>query len=634
MFDRLGRDSGGQKYWIILAALILLAADVLLGLTYGWVIAAAMLLALAGWSAAAWFRARSRAAVLALEQAQAEREAASRDLAGVQERLLQADRRRAEESRRSETLLRLNRGLVEAQDEHALMDTALSAITGLVGALGCSFVPVDEWDQPLPAFTYGQMPEPVLRAWSAHLANGMLRDRCAGCSVHESTPGGCPLHPEQVGDALTVHCLPLSGNQEDHPRKIGVLHLYLPFGRPLDPSMRDFLESLLSEIAAAYETFRIRSQEISTLRQLQMLHAPENDLAASLSSLLDGLKSALEANCVLVRLRASADERLSNLTIQRGDPCGLTPAEIDAIFARVAAGEFAASAPGSLPVWMALPLTLPDCAPGPQDGAQNGAKNGALPVTGMMLASSTHPQTFHPRQQAILQTVAAQAALLAENERMIRSLEYKVVIQERTRLAREIHDGLAQTLAFLKLQSAQMQTYLAQGDMTRLSQVLKDNYHTLAEAYLDTRQAIDNLRVTPLEGVDRWIERALSEFESASGLRVERMVQPLTRKVSPEVQAQLIRIVQEALSNIRKHARANQAWLKLREWQEMLMLEVGDDGQGFDAEDVPEVSRHGLRGMRERAEMIGADFQIISQAHQGTKVLLSLPLPLEEETIQ
>ena len=624
MFDRPGSALGGQKYWLILAALILLAADVMLGLAYGWQLAAAVLLAMVGWSAAGWFRARSKAAALALEHAQAERETADRNLAGVQERLLQADRQRAEEARRSDTLLRLNRGLVEAQDEHALMDTALSAITGLVGALGCSFVPVDEWDQPLPAFTYGQMPEPVLRAWSAHLATGMLRDRCANCSVLESMPGGCPLHPEPVGDALTVYCLPLSGTKESSPRKLGVLHLYLPFGRPLDPSMRKFLDSLLIEIATAYETFRIRSQEISTLRQLQMLHAPENDLAASLGSLLDGLKSALDASCVLVRLRASADERLSNLTVQRGDPCGLAPAEIDAIFAQVAVGEQAASEPGALPVWMALPLTLPDCEP----------QNGRLPITGMMLASSTHPQTFHPRQQAILQTVAAQAALLAENERMIRSLEYKVVIQERTRLAREIHDGLAQTLAFLKLQSAQMQTYLAQGDTARLSQVLKDNYHALAEAYLDTRQAIDNLRVTPQEGLERWIERAMSEFEAASGLHIEQMIEPLTRKISPEVQAQLIRIVQEALSNIRKHARANRAWLKLREWQDVLLLEVGDDGQGFDAEDVPEVSRHGLRGMRERAEMIGADFQIVSQAHQGTRVLLSLPLPLEEETIQ
>jgi two-component system, NarL family, nitrate/nitrite sensor histidine kinase NarX len=63
-----------------------------------------------------------------------------------------------------------------------------------------------------------------------------------------------------------------------------------------------------------------------------------------------------------------------------------------------------------------------------------------------------------------------------------------------------------------------------------------------------------------------------------------------------------------------------------------LVIEVGDDGLGFDAGDVLEVSQHGLRGMRERAELIGADFQIISQARQGTTVRLVLPPSLEEET--
>ena len=242
------------------------------------------------------------------------------------------------------------------------------------------------------------------------------------------------------------------------------------------------------------------------------------------------------------------------------------------------------------------------------------------------MAVSTRPQRFHPRQLAILQAVTAQAALLVEYERKFRSLEYSVVIQERARLAREIHDGLAQTLAFLKLQAAQMQAQLAQGDLDRLAQVLNDSYHVLGEAYLDTRQAIDNLRMTPQDGLDQWIERIIREFERKAGLKVDRAVQPLTRPVPPEVQAQLIRIVQEALSNVRKHARAERVRVCLCEQPDMLVIEVIDDGQGFDADELPDVSRHGLRGMRERAEMIGADFQIITQAHQGTTMRLAVPV--------
>jgi two-component system nitrate/nitrite sensor histidine kinase NarX len=166
--------------------------------------------------------------------------------------------------------------------------------------------------------------------------------------------------------------------------------------------------------------------------------------------------------------------------------------------------------------------------------------------------------------------------------------------------------------------------------------VLKDNYQALAEAYLDTRQAIDNLRLTPEDGLLVWLERVLREFEAAAGLPVERAIHPgagaLAGAVSPEVQAQLVRIVQEALSNVRKHARARQVWAGLHDWQGDLVLEIGDDGQGFDAQDVLELSRYGLRGMRERAELIGADFQIISQAGQGTTVRLILPVSLGEGT--
>jgi two-component system nitrate/nitrite sensor histidine kinase NarX len=250
----------------------------------------------------------------------------------------------------------------------------------------------------------------------------------------------------------------------------------------------------------------------------------------------------------------------------------------------------------------------------------------------MLLAVVSSGQGFHPRQQIILQTVAAQAALLVENERLLRSLEYRVVIQERARLAREIHDGLAQTLAFLKLQSAQMQSYLAQGDLHRLSQVLSDNYQALAEAYLDTRQSIDNLRVNPREGIDTWLDRTLADFEATTGIKVERSVLPLGQKVALEIQAQIIRVVQEALSNVRKHARAHHVWMKQHVWEETLILEIRDDGQGFDVDNIPEISHHGLRGMRERAEMIGADLQVISQPGAGTTVVLSLPLPLEEES--
>lgn len=630
----------------IVAAVILVAIDIYIGFALGWPLAIVACLAELGWGLVLAPRlmsgrdsARPAAVTSPAELAALERERGQADIA-----------------RRLDAMLRLNRtfasAVADAIDERQLMDSALSTVTGLVGALGCSFVPVDEWQQPLPPFTFGQLPAPVLSAWSAHLATTMLRERCGACQVLESTPGACPLHPAQLGNSLTVYCLPLTQSQKENalsdpaastknvspegsmqtaqaavndPRTgqtLGVLHLYLPSGRSLERDSREFLESLLPEIALAYESTRMRSQEIVTMRQLQMLRSQEGDIPASLRNLLEGLKQAIQVDFILIRLRPSTNDQLSNLVIQDSEqaelPEQMVEALVDQALEGILRGEVVTSPSETTPAWIAMPLFLPEKAM-----AAGVSASGRL--LGMMIAGTNRPYTFHPRQQAILETVAAQAALVIENEQLIRSLEYKMVIQERARLAREIHDGLAQTLAFLKLQAAQMQTYLAQGNLARLSQVLNDNYQVLAEAYLDTRQAIDNLRLTPQEGLETWIDRVLLEFERTTGIHAERYIQHLIHPVAPEVQAQLIRVVQEALGNIRKHSRAHHVQLSLLERADDLIIEVSDDGVGFEAEDIPEISQHGLRGMRERAEMIGADFQIVSKLHQGTKVRLTLP---------
>jgi len=93
----------------------------------------------------------------------------------------------------------------------------------------------------------------------------------------------------------------------------------------------------------------------------------------------------------------------------------------------------------------------------------------------------------------------------------------------------------------------------------------------------------------------------------------------------------LIRIVQEALSNVRKHSYATQAWVSYRQTGQVFIIEVRDDGRGFSPEEIPSVSRYGLQGMRERSELIGAEFQVISRPDEGTTVKISLPLVVGDQ---
>jgi signal transduction histidine kinase len=93
-----------------------------------------------------------------------------------------------------------------------------------------------------------------------------------------------------------------------------------------------------------------------------------------------------------------------------------------------------------------------------------------------------------------------------------------------------------------------------------------------------------------------------------------------------DIKAQLTRIVQEALTNIRKHAQACTVSISAFERESDVVIEVKDNGHGFAPEDVDMVSQYGLRGMRERAESIGADFQVISALGMGTTIRLQIPI--------
>jgi two-component system nitrate/nitrite sensor histidine kinase NarX len=227
---------------------------------------------------------------------------------------------------------------------------------------------------------------------------------------------------------------------------------------------------------------------------------------------------------------------------------------------------------------------------------------------------------------------------MIENERLNMKLEYTLVIQERTRLAREIHDGLAQMLAYLKLQASQMQSALTQGDHARMARLLHESRQALAEAYNETRQAIDNLRVNPDEGLVSWLKQTAEEFEKNAQVKVITLLPENGLDLLPEIQAQMIRITQEALNNVRKHAQASEVRITLRELEAGALresgdwiLEIADNGRGFEPEDVPAAARYGLRGMRERAELIGAEFQIASQPGRGALVRVFMPAQLTGE---
>ena len=232
-------------------------------------------------------------------------------------------------------------------------------------------------------------------------------------------------------------------------------------------------------------------------------------------------------------------------------------------------------------------------------------------------------------ERSLLEALASHLAGAMENLRLNALEKEAAVAQERHLLARELHDSIAQSLAFLKIQVQLMRDALQSGDQRAIAQVLEEIDAGVRESYGDVRELLVHFRTrTNAEDIEPALATTLHKFELQSGLKAHLQMQGQGLPLSPDLQIQVLHIVQEALSNVRKHARASQVWLDVQQQPEW-RFEVRDDGVGFENEDSLIDDTHvGLRIMKERAERIGAQLEVISTPGAGTSVMLTLPAHL------
>lgn len=246
---------------------------------------------------------------------------------------------------------------------------------------------------------------------------------------------------------------------------------------------------------------------------------------------------------------------------------------------------------------------------------------------------------FYPRGKdpgeaeiAFLTAIADQAAVTAEDARLFEEAKEKAILEERQRIARELHDSVSQALYGIALGARTARTLLDR-DPTRVAEPL-DYVLSLAEAGLaEMRSLIFELRPETLEteGLVAALTKQIDSARARHGLEVqaEWCDEP---DLPYEVKEAVYRIAQEALNNIVKHARARRVEVRLSGCQEEVVLEVGDDGIGFASEDsFP--GHLGLRSMRERAGRLGGTLQVESGPTQGTRIRARIPrtdIPLPE----
>jgi len=239
----------------------------------------------------------------------------------------------------------------------------------------------------------------------------------------------------------------------------------------------------------------------------------------------------------------------------------------------------------------------------------------------------THPVSAQERH--LLETLGKHLGVAIENQRL-KSREMELAVsEERNLLAQELHDSIAQGLAFLNIQVQLLQDSLKKGRAEEALQTAGQLREGVQESYDDVRELLVHFRTRVLQSdLDSAITSALEKFEGQTGIATSFEQIGAGAPLAPTDEIQIMHIIQESLSNIRKHAAARQVQLTVTRSLEGTEIEIHDDGRGFDTVNEPNVlsDRHvGLKIMRERAHRVGGECRIASEIGAGTRVTLSLP---------
>lgn len=254
-------------------------------------------------------------------------------------------------------------------------------------------------------------------------------------------------------------------------------------------------------------------------------------------------------------------------------------------------------------------------------------------VVGVMGVFSSDPKAFTAQDVGLLETLGTQIGVAIENATLYEQLRTMTVVEERQRIAREMHDGLAQELGYLHLKIGELERNPA---LSSVRQDIKLIKKVVAGAYEEVLQAIFGLKMMVSRGLGLipTFAEYLHEFSEQTGISVKLGVSDEgATRFSPQVEIQLIRIVQEALTNVRKHAGAANARVSFDLDGDRAKVTIEDDGQGFDPAHAiqPGQVSFGIETMRERVESVGGSFEVHSELGRGTSVVVWLD-PAKEES--
>jgi signal transduction histidine kinase len=379
------------------------------------------------------------------------------------------------------------------------------------------------------------------------------------------------------------------------------------------------IDRLMRNLLRRHHALRHRNAALAAVYQISLAIAGQQDPDRILATVVEHARRLLRVDAALIVL--AGEDGSPTVCAASGDPraigdCGTAPRDGDE-----ACGVASSFVADGYAVGLEVPV-----------GAGS-ACEGSLAV--VSVAGPDRSRRHSLSDSETLLALATEAGLALEAARLRDELKAVAVQRERERIAREMHDGMAQVLAYVNAKSQAVDELLATGRVAEAGKQMQELAAASRSLYVDVREAI--LSLSPPTLPERGLAPALRDYaerfaeSSKIAVRFEASEEARRAALKPEVGAEVFGVAREALTNVRKHAHANRVSVELSVEAGELLLRIADDGVGFDAEAAssgPEKWPHfGLAGMRERAEAVGGLVRWLSRTgSSGSIVELRIPI--------
>lgn len=412
--------------------------------------------------------------------------------------------------------------------------------------------------------------------------------------------------------------------------------LSLGFNRMAD-HLRSLYATLEDRVRSKTQSLEARNLELATLYDVAAFLNEPAPVEALGRGFLHRAMSATEAQGGSVRLFDQRSQQVF-LSVQEGLSERFVGAENvlgagECLCGKAIAGDC------SLVFDIARPpegMTLKNCH---REGFQTAT---AFPIRfkkrtlGIFNLYFTGQRTLSPQESHMLEILGQHLGEAIESQRLVQRERELAVSEERNLLAQELHDSIAQSLAFLNIKVQLLSDALKQQDVAGAQEEAALIRTGVQESYDDVRELLTHFRTRVRESdMTSAIAESLRKFEGQTGLSADFECIGRGAPVRQEHETQVLHIIQESLSNVRKHARATAVKVQMEHREDAIVVSVRDDGRGFDidAANAEGSGQHvGLKIMRERAHRVGARLEVESRPGAGTEVRLILPRAEREVT--